>query len=114
MTPVKKADLTIKQTQALEAIRRQALQTLPVEQIILYGSAARGAMDSESDIDLLILTRTALTRDERHQITHLVFRVNLEYDTNFSTLVIPLAAWETGIYSVLPIHRQIADEGVAV
>jgi predicted nucleotidyltransferase len=84
------------------------------EKIILYGSAARGEADDESDVDLLILTRNVLSRLERHQITRLIFETNLQYNTNFSTLVVPLNSWESGLFSVLPIHRQIESDGVTL
>jgi predicted nucleotidyltransferase len=114
MIQAEKAYLTPRQSQAFALIRRNLLEEFPVEKIILYGSVARGEADEESDIDLLILTREALPRSERHRITRLVFEINLQYDTNFSTLVIPLSAWESGVFSVLPIHRQIQKEGIAL
>lgn len=85
-----------------------------VDSIVLFGSVARGAADDESDIDLLILTKRALTRDERHVITHIVFEKNLEHGTNFSTTVVDANTWQNGMYSVLPIHDEISRDGVVV
>ena len=58
-----------------------------VVRVLLYGSVARGEADEESGIDLLILTAKPLSRPARHDITDVVFDVNLHYGTNFSTLV---------------------------
>lgn len=55
-----------------------------------------------------------MTRFRRHEITNEVFEVNLQYDTNFSTLVVDRRSWETGIVSVLPIHDEILRDGVQV
>jgi predicted nucleotidyltransferase len=99
---------------ALDEIRRRLLTEFPVAGLILYGSAVRGELDQESDIDLLVLTTRGLSRRERHRITDVVFEVNLERGTNFSTLVVDLEAWQTGQVSLLPIHEEVLREGIAV
>lgn len=80
--------------------------------MILYGSIVRGESNEESDIDFLVLTRRPLTRYERHQITDIVFEINLEFETNISTLVVDHNPWTTGTIAVLPIHAEIEEEGV--
>jgi len=82
--------------------------------LVLYGSFARGQADEESDVDLLIVTGRPLTRFERHEITDVAFEVNLQYDTNFSTLVVDLKSWESGMFSVLPIRDEIIRDGIQV
>jgi len=47
--------------------------------LILYGSAARGQTDDESDIDLLVITAQPLSRLRRHEITDIVFEINLTH-----------------------------------
>ena len=96
MKKLKKDLLTHNQSQALVLIQHRLREKFQVETMILYGSVARGEAGDESDIDLLILTHIQLSRSERHQITGIVFEVNLEYGTNFSTLVITRNSWETG------------------
>jgi len=86
-----------------------------VEEIVLFGSVARGEADEESDIDLLIITRKPFpNRFARHQITDLISDINLQYNTNFSSLVVDRKSWEKGPISILPIHEEILNEGVAV
>jgi predicted nucleotidyltransferase len=82
------------QKKALHQLRHQLFNNFAVVDLILYGSIVRGEMDSESDIDLLILTEQPLDRGARHQITDLVFEVNLTHDTNFSTLVLDRETWD--------------------
>ena len=50
-----------------------------IEHLILYGSAARGESDDESDIDLLVITAQPLSRLRRHEITDIVFEINLTH-----------------------------------
>jgi predicted nucleotidyltransferase len=60
-----------------ERIRRlvaEALQGIDYKQIVLFGSRARGDSTTESDYDLLITVRGALSLSERIRIFGLVRR----------------------------------------
>jgi len=103
-----------KQLEALREIKRRLLEKFDIKALVLYGSVARNQADEESDVDLLIVTSKPLSRFERHEITNMVFEVNLQYDTTFSTLVVDLASWETGIISVLPLRDEIIRDGIQV
>jgi predicted nucleotidyltransferase len=104
--------LSSRQSQALNEIKQKVSQRFSVEDYILYGSAARGEADEESDLDLLIVTSEAFTRFKRHEITDIVFEINLQFGTNFSTLVVDQESWETGMISVLPLRNEILREGI--
>ncbi len=95
--------------EAAELLRRR----FPVDQVILFGSKARGDDDSESDIDLLVLTSRSLSRGERHAITDALFPLQLRHDVVLSVLILAVQEWDGGIVSVLPIHDEIIDHGVA-
>ena len=112
MKPIDNIPITAKQFEALGEIKRRLLERFDIKAFILYGSVARGQADEESDVDLLVVTSQPLTRFERHEITNVVFEVNLQFDTNFSTLVVDLKSWETGIISVLPIRDEIIRDGI--
>jgi predicted nucleotidyltransferase len=104
--------LTPWQKQALTEILHRLYDQFQVVSVILYGSVARGEADEESDIDLLILTANPLSRLVRHDITDVVFDVNLRDGTNFSTLVLDQHAWETGAVAVLPLKEAILQDGI--
>jgi uncharacterized protein len=108
------AMLSPSQSHALSAIKRQIRARFAVAGFILYGSTMRGEADEESDVDLLVLTTEPLTRPERHQITDIVFRANLEHYTSFSALVVDIDSWRTGAISVLPFHAEVLREGITV
>lgn len=114
MKQTPKISITAEQSEALSEIKRRLLAKFDIRAFVLYGSAARGDADEESDVDLLIVTSKPLTRFKRHEITDEVLEVNLQYDTNFSTLVVDQKSWDTGFISVLPIRREIAKDGIQV
>lgn len=101
--------------QALLILKRSLLRRLDfVEKIVLFGSAARGEATFESDIDLLVLTNRIVSYTERHKITANITDVNLEFGTNFSSIVVDRNTWEQGAISHLPIRTNIEREGVPV
>ena len=106
--------LSITQSKALKEIKQRVIEQFSIVDCLLYGSAARGDADEESDVDLLIVTDVPLTRFKRHEITDIVFDVNLKYNTNFSTCVVDRETWETGIISVLPLRDEILKDGIRI
>jgi predicted nucleotidyltransferase len=87
---------------------------LPVDRIVLFGSKARGEDDDESDIDLLVLTRRTTTRGERHAACDAVHPVQLQRGVVISLLIVSTEDWTSGPFSVLPIHKEVEDQGVPV
>lgn len=106
--------LTPNQHQALNELQHKLSGKFDIESMSLFGSVARGEADEESDLDLLIVTAQPLPRIVRHQITDIVFEVNLYYETNFSTLVIDRSSWDTGFFSVLPLREEILKDGIVL
>jgi len=102
------------QKKAAAEIESGLISRFNVDSVILFGSYAREKADPESDVDLLVVTKTPIDRKSRHEITDFVFEINLKYDTNFSTLVVDKESWNDGLYSILPIKETIDREGVAL
>ncbi len=111
---VKGMFLTSTQKKAIEVLKTKLLELFDIEQLILFGSTARGDFDDESDIDLLVLTKSEYSRSKRHEITDLVFEINLEYGTNISTTVVDIHSWSSGSFSILPIKQEIKEDGVVI
>ncbi len=84
------------------------------EQVILFGSKARGDDDEESDIDLLLITTRPLSWDERDRITDLLFDVEIAHGVVISTLDVAVTDWTTGIFTLLPIYGEISKDGAIV
>lgn len=105
--------LKVNDRQAIEAAIRLLKQKYPVDGVILYGSKARGTDDPESDIDLLVLTSRELAWRERSAITDALYDIQLQYGVVISTLVVSAREWSDGRYSVLPIHDEVEQYGIA-
>ena len=54
---------------------------------VLFGSKSRGSDDSESDIDLLVLTQRSLTRSERHALVDELFPICLAHEVSHKPVV---------------------------
>lgn len=105
--------LAEKDRRAVEAASALLRAKFPVERVILFGSKARGDDRTESDIDLLVLTRDTVDDAQIRQMTDALFDLELELRVVISKLVVPLREWESGLYRVLPIHSAVERDGVA-
>ncbi|MDY6843777.1 MAG: nucleotidyltransferase domain-containing protein [Thermodesulfobacteriota bacterium] len=83
-----------------------------VQEVMLFGSKARGDDDAESDIDLLVLTTQPVSWDERKAINNALYEIQLRHDVVISTLITIVTEWNEGTFSVLPIHEEILEQGV--
>ena len=114
MKVFKELKLKKNETAAIQEAVHLLKEQFPVEDVILFGSKARGDSDPESDIDLLLLTKKPLDWKERHQIVDALFEVELKNDVVISIMVNTLHDWNDGICTALPIHEEINREGVAM
>ncbi|MCM1135264.1 MAG: nucleotidyltransferase domain-containing protein [Clostridium sp.] len=81
-----------------------------LEQIILYGSVARGAQEEESDVDIAVILRK-YTEDMHDKMIDLTVELELEYNKILSVLLIDydnFKEWE----NVLPFYKNIKKDGV--
>lgn len=86
-----------------------------LDSVILYGSYARGDYDSESDIDIMILTD--IPREQlcnyKSDFTHLTSELGLKFD-----IVVTITLKDTETFNkylnVVPFYQAIKKEGVPV
>jgi uncharacterized protein len=109
---MKKILISPTQSEALHQIKSRVMADFVVVDFVLYGSTARGEADEESDVDIMIVLSEPISRFKRHEITDIVFDANLQFGTNFSTLVVDQESWDTGMMSVLPLRDEIIRDGI--
>ncbi len=83
------------------------------KRVVLFGSAARGDMDAESDIDLLIVLPTVDWEIEK-AIGHLAFDAGLEIDRIISIVCFAVSDLTTGPMRSSPLIHNINREGMAL
>ena len=97
---------------AIDELKRRVRKTFPKAEFILFGSAARGELGQESDVDILVILANRPTSQDREAIVREVFEVNLRYGANISVLVVGRKDWDEGPLSVMPLKREVTREGV--
>jgi predicted nucleotidyltransferase len=109
-------DLSLRDNEkkAIMEATRILKQKFPVSEVILFGSKVRGHSSEESDIDLLLLTTEPLHWKERHKIIEMLFDVEMKHDVIINIVVNTVFDWNQGICTVLPLHKEIDREGIAV
>jgi predicted nucleotidyltransferase len=83
------------------------------DQILLYGSVARGEQTEESDIDIAVLLHGGYTQAMHDQMTDFAVELELEYDVVLSILLIDhdnYLEWR----DTLPFYRNVRSEGVVL
>jgi predicted nucleotidyltransferase len=114
MKTINDVNLAPNDREALADATRILNERFPVAKVILFGSKSRCMDDTESDIDLLVLTEKALSWRERDAITDALFEVEMKHDVVISTLVATVDEWDKGAFSIMPIHKEIAQDGIVV
>ena len=79
--------------------------------LILFGSYSRGDNTEYSDVDLLILVNSRLTRDETRKVDDLIADYSLEHDVVISGLVYPIETYQR---FNTPFLLNIKEEGLVV
>jgi uncharacterized protein len=79
--------------------------------LILFGSYSRGDNTEYSDVDLLILVNSRLTRDETRKVDDLIADYSLEHDVVISGLVYPMETYQR---FNTPFLLNIKEEGIVV
>ena len=114
MKGAKKKSLEQREEMAIEAAARTLKSQFPVEEIILFGSKARGDHDVFSDIDLLLVTTTPLHWKEEKAIVEILFDIGMTHDVIFTPLFVSKEEWKGGLFAHFPIYAEILRDGAVI
>ena len=88
--------------------------SFPVEQVILFGSKARGDGGSDSDIDLLILTRGEPPTEMSKVMWRYFWQIQKNRNVMLSTVVVPMDQWQHGVYQAMLLKSEVERDGVTL
>jgi predicted nucleotidyltransferase len=103
-----------REEKAIEEAARTVKSQFPVEEIILFGSKARGDHDAFSDIDLLLVTTMPLHWKEEKAIVEILFDIGMTHDVIFTPLFVSKEEWKGGTFARFPIYAEILRDGAVI
>jgi predicted nucleotidyltransferase len=98
----------------LREARAMITRLVPEATVYLYGSGARGARESDSDLDLLILTPRPVPRSDERQVTDALYDLELSRGVVLSLLWCAQADWDAALTWATPFRRRVEAEAVRV
>lgn len=114
MKALKKKWLEKREELAIEEAARTVKSQFPVEEIILFGSKARGDHNAFSDIDLLLVTTKSLHWKDEKAIVEILFDIGMAHDVIFTPLFVSKREWKGGAFAVFPIYAEILRDGAVI
>lgn len=82
-----------------------------IEQIILYGSVARGEQDLESDIDIALILYSEMKDEEKRLLID--WSAEFDFSHNCVLSVVDIAKEQFEKWNdILPFYRNIRKEGI--
>ena len=107
-----KINLNYNELQGLNGAINELTNRYPfIEQVILYGSKARGDSIEESDIDILIVTEYPVPRETKYLISDIIYNHELERDIMISAIIVPQADYRN---KISPFLMNVRKEGILI
>lgn len=107
----KHSDLNKKLCEMCEVIGE--IYTNNIDQIVLYGSYARGQETNESDIDMAIVLKSNQTDQQYNQMTDVVVDYELDLGITLSIISIEQNEFEKW-KKILPFYKNLVKEGIVL
>jgi len=82
-----------------------------IQNIVLFGSKARGDAGPDSDLDVLVVVDRYDNQIDR-LVTRTASRVSLEYDTLINTHIVTAERWAEMRQGAATLWRQVQRDGV--
>jgi predicted nucleotidyltransferase len=107
--------LTSEEQTWLDTYRQALAKQLPdlIEEIIIFGSKARGDAGPDSDLDLLVILREG-GRDRKREVRHIGHRLAAVSEVVPSIMVYTREEWTLRKRSGSPFYQAVMRDGVHV
>jgi len=104
--------LALMEREAAQELRRRLSTEVPIHELVVFGSCARGEATTESDLDVLVVLDD-LTPTLRRRISEIAWEVGFERGQFITTIVATRRQLE-GALGSSPLMRNIRLEGIPV
>lgn len=97
----------------INTLCREGTITGYLEEVILYGSYARGQETDESDVDIALVLTAAQTEEQYDRMTDIVVDYQLDLGVTLSVISIEkreFKEWKT----TLPFYKNVEKEGIVI
>ena len=98
----------------LRKLRSLLEQRVHLYSLIAFGSRARGDADEDSDLDVLVVTEDAESRDLRMFVYDCAFEVGLESGLLINAVYFSRDRWENGPERSSLLALAVQREGISV
>lgn len=96
----------------IKRIKAAVLSLEPSAEVILYGSRARDDYRDYSDWDFLVLVDGPVDNSRTDRIRRALYEIELDTDQVISSIVRSRQEWNSSKYSVVPLRKNIEQEGI--
>ncbi len=98
----------------LERLKLLISERLPLHQMVLFGSRARGDAEPDSDFDLLVVLDGPADRSARETVSDCAWEMGLEHGMVIVPIVVSRDEWERGPERYSLLAQAIRAEGLPV
>lgn len=100
--------------QLMADLKEIVLRFVPDAELLLYGSAARGEREPESDYDVLIILPSPISREEEQLLRNAVYDMDVDRGVVVSLIVTTRERWSMPLTTATPLYKNVEREGMAL
>ena len=99
-------------TELLRRCKEAITNVVPDATVILYGSRARGDAGEYSDYDIMVIVNQTVNMALKERILDNIFPIELETGAVLTYIVHNKEKWDSPLYRVIPLHKNVERDGV--
>lgn len=106
--------MTTQEADILAKLKAKLQKRLPLSRLVLFGSRARGDADLDSDLDVLVVLNTPVSREVEDYVNDCAWEAGLEHGIVVVPVTVPRLDWEEGLLSSSLLAIAVRQEGITV
>jgi hypothetical protein len=106
--------MTSTERSVLDDFKRRLSHHLKVERVLLFGSRARGDVDADSDMDVLVILEGAADAEAVDYVRLSAWEAGVEQGIVIVPVTVSRAEWQDGPLSSSLLALAVEKDGVAV